>query len=138
MFFAAFVVALALGGVRALPSERLCPVGTFSPTGLVASGHRSCQPCALGSYQPEAGQTSCIAAEAGTYINVLGALRSMPCPAGKALWDAAPAALAPSPAPHLRAATCALHRDRSPSREAGTTPLAKPFRTARTPLSPTA
>ncbi|KAI5835012.1 hypothetical protein K523DRAFT_385196 [Schizophyllum commune Tattone D] len=76
------IFVLALSGALALPRERLCPAGTYSANGLIPTGQSSCEPCALGSYQPEAGQRSCIEAEPGTYINVFAATRAMPCPAG--------------------------------------------------------
>lgn len=40
-------------------------------------------PCANGTYQPAAGQSSCLPAPAGHYVDYEAAVEAMPCPAGQ-------------------------------------------------------
>ena len=71
-----------------------CGLGTFSPTEnapctlappgsfVDTTGATSATLCALGTYQPLAGQTSCLQAPAGSYVSTTGATSSTFCAVG--------------------------------------------------------
>ena len=54
-----------------------CAPGTFSQDGLTP-----CEPCPVGRYQDELGQTSCKLAPAGSYVDQTGSEQAIQCPAG--------------------------------------------------------
>jgi hypothetical protein len=54
-----------------------CEPGTFSSDGL-----SPCEPCPIGKYQPETGQTSCIDAPEGSFVSTIGAAQAILCPVG--------------------------------------------------------
>lgn len=54
-----------------------CEPGTFSSDGL-----SPCEPCPIGKYQPESGQTTCLDAPAGTFVAVEGSTEATLCEIG--------------------------------------------------------
>lgn len=55
-----------------------CAPGSFSADGLTP-----CEPCQLGTYQDESGQTSCKPAPAGKFVSEEGAIQATDCPVGR-------------------------------------------------------
>ena len=46
------------------------------------TGAQAATPCALGTYNPDAGAASCLQAPLDTYVDTTGATAATPCPAG--------------------------------------------------------
>ena len=58
----------------------------------------TCSPCALGTYQPNTAQTSCLAAPAGTYVDTTGAITPTACALGKYQPNTGQTSCLPAPA----------------------------------------
>ena len=58
--------------------ENYPQIQSFNPT----NGIFAPTPCQIGTFQSQIGQTNCIDAQAGRYVNITGSSASFPCPTG--------------------------------------------------------
>ena len=64
-------------------TDRLTPTQTAGFGGAVFEAIRTSQTeCSVGTYQPSSGQTSCIEASAGNYVDTNGSIAQTPCSPG--------------------------------------------------------
>ena len=69
-----------------ISSCKTCPIGRYGPYPYAPSIEH-CHDCSRGRYQPDVGESSCLACQSGTYSDTRGSSSCKTCPTGKTSVD---------------------------------------------------